>query len=136
LLLTDRPRLAFAVLGLGVAVKVYPLLVAVVAGAWLWRRAGRRICLEASLVLIAVVGAVVVTSVAISLHGFLHSLHYQVSRPIELESTGASILYALGHLGFGFPHVIEAARSWSLSSPRAGLVSAVLDLVGVVALVA
>ena len=47
LLVSERPRAGFAVLGVAIAVKGYPLVVAVVAVPWLWKHAGRRTCLQA-----------------------------------------------------------------------------------------
>ena len=72
---------------------------------------------------------------ALSGHGALHSFTDQASRSVEIESTAATILFALGHLGFSFPHVHLATASWGLSAPtRLGL--GALGLVGLVALVA
>jgi hypothetical protein len=136
LIVTERPRLGFAVLGLAIAVKGYPLVVAVVAAPWLWKRAGKRTCIEASLVLAAVVGLPLIAGLAVSGHGALTSLKDQISRPVEIESTGASILVALGHLGFSYPRVSVAAASWGLSAPEQGLVSGVLDLAGAIAVLA
>jgi uncharacterized membrane protein len=136
LLITHRPRLGFAVLGLAIAVKGYPAVVAVVAAPWLWKTAGRRTCLQALLAMAVVVGVPVVAGLALSGHGALHSLTDQASRSVEIESTPATILFALGHLGFSFPHVELATASWGLSAPEAGLVSAAFEFVGVVALVA
>ena len=134
LVVAERPRLGLAVLGLAIAVKGFPVVVAVVAVPWLWRRAGRRTTLEASLALVVVVAAAVLAGIIVSLHGMIHSLTYQVTRPVEIESAAASALYTMGHLGFTFPHVVVAARSWGLAAPYAGVVAAVLELVGIAAL--
>lgn len=136
LILTDRPRLGFAVLGAAVAVKGYPVVVALVAIPWLWRSAGRRTCIEACLALAVVLGVPLIAGLVLSGHGALHSFTDQTSRPVEIEGTAASILFAIGHLGFGYPHVTVAAGSWGLTAPAAGAVSALLDLAGLAALVA
>jgi len=136
LLVSERPRIGFAVLGVAIAVKGYPLVVAVVAAPWLWRHAGRRTCLQAIGVLAAVVGPILIAGLAVSGHGALSSLSDQISRPPEIESTGASILFALGHLGFSYPHVNTAAASWGLSAPEGGAVAALLDLVALASMIA
>lgn len=136
LLVSDRPRWGFAVLGVAIAVKGYPLVVAVVALPWLWKNAGKRTCLEALGILAAVVGPILIAGLAVSGHGALSSLSDQLSRPAEIESTGASILFALGHLGFSYPQVNTAAASWGLSAPEAGAVAALLDLAALASMVA
>jgi hypothetical protein len=136
LLVSERPRAGFAVLGVAIAVKGYPLVVAVVAVPWLWKHAGRRTCLQALGILAAVVGPILIAGLAVSGHGALSSLSDQLSRPAEIESTGASILFALGHLGFTYPQVNTAAASWGLSAPEAGAVAALLDLAALASMVA
>jgi hypothetical protein len=136
LLVSERPRAGFAVLGVAIAVKGYPLVVAVVAVPWLYKHAGRRVCLQAVGILAAVVGPILIAGLAVSGHGALSSLSDQLSRPAEIESTGASILFALGHLGFTYPTVNTAAASWGLSAPEAGAVAALLDVVALASMVA
>ena len=136
LLVSERPRAGFAVLGVAIAVKGYPLVVAVVAVPWLWKHAGRRTCLQALGILAAVVAPILIAGLAVSGHGALSSLSDQLSRPPEIESTGATILFALGHLGFTYPVVNTAAASWGLSAPEAGAVAALLDLAAFAAMVA
>ena len=136
LLVSERPRAGFAVLGVAIAVKGYPLVVAVVAVPWLWKHAGRRTCLQALGILAAVVGPILIAGLAVSGHGALSSLSDQLSRPPEIESTGATILFALGHLGFTYPLVNTAAASWGLSAPEAGAVAALLDLAAFASMVA
>jgi uncharacterized membrane protein len=136
LLVSDRPLAGFAVLGVAIAVKGYPLVVAVVALPWLWKHAGRRTCLQALGVLAAVVGPILIAGLAVSGHGALSSLSDQISRPAEIESTGASILFTLGHLGFTYPTVNTAAASWGLSAPEGGAVAALLDLAALASMVA
>jgi hypothetical protein len=136
LILTERPRLGFAVLAVAIAVKGYPIVVAAVAIPWLWKAAGRRTCIQATLIMAAVVAVPLVAGLALSGHGALHSLTDQTGRPVEIEGTGASILFTLGHLGFSYPQVTKAAGSWGLAAPESGAVSALLDLLGVIAIVA
>jgi uncharacterized membrane protein len=136
LIVYQRPRLGFAVLGIAFAVKGYPAIVAVAAVPWLWKHSGRRTCLEALAALAAVVGPLLLVGLVVSGHGALHSLNGQLGRSPEIESTAASIIFTLGHLGFSYPHVDVTAGSWSLSAPEGGLVSGLLDVAALAALAA
>jgi uncharacterized membrane protein len=124
-ILYRRVKLGFALLGLAVMTKGFPLVVAPIALAWLLGRGQRRQALEglATLALVAgVLGAVVL---AFSPGGAWYAIHYQTARPLEVESTPASMLYVwdwlfgqrgrtfgsfgsinLGHAGTGFVTVL------------------------------
>jgi uncharacterized membrane protein len=124
-ILYGRVKLGFALLGLAVMTKGFPLVVAPIALAWLLGRGQRRQALEglATLALVAgVLGAVVL---AFSPGGAWYAIHYQTARPLEIESTPATMLYVwdwlfgrrgrmfgsfgsinLGHAGSGFVTVL------------------------------
>jgi uncharacterized membrane protein len=124
-ILYGRVKLGFALLGLAVMTKGFPLVVAPIALAWLLGRGQRRQALEglATLALVAgVLGAVVL---AFSPGGAWYAIHYQTARPLEIEGTPASMLYVwdwvfgqrgrtfgsfgsinLGHAGSGFVTVL------------------------------
>jgi uncharacterized membrane protein len=124
-ILYRRVKLGFALLGLAVMTKGFPLVVAPIALAWLLGRGQRRQALEglATLALVAgVLGAVVL---AFSPGGAWYAIHYQTARPLEIEGTPASMLYVwdwvfgqrgrtfgsfgsinLGHAGSGFVTVL------------------------------
>ena len=137
LMLSGRRKWGFAMLGIAVGVKGFPLVIAPVALAWVWARDGRRAATECAGVLAAAVAIPFAIAAGLSLHGLESSVRFQTSRAVEIESTPASVLYALAHIGFRHPVVIWSARSYGLSDPASGVVSTLTDLVtiGIIALV-
>jgi hypothetical protein len=94
LLLYERERLAFAALGLAFAAKLFPALLLPPMLAYVWRRNGRRQALLSGLCFLAVAGACYVPFLIMSPHGVWSSLAGQATRPLQIESLGASILLA------------------------------------------
>ena len=124
-ILSERVRLGFALLGLAVMTKGFPLIVAPIALAWLLGRGARRQALEGLATLAAIVGGLGLAVLAFSPGGAWYAIHYQTARPLEVESTPATILYFwdwlfgqrgrtfgsfgsinLGHAGSGFVTVL------------------------------
>ncbi len=100
LLLKERTRLAFAVLGAAVAAKLYPGVLLPLFMAEVWRREGRRSALWASGVFAAVVAIVFLPFAVVGLDGLGWSFGRQLSRPLQIESLGSSFLLA-AHQAFG-----------------------------------
>ncbi len=94
-LLAGRERLAAAALGLAVAVKIYPLVLVPLVGAWIWRRSGRRRALVALSACAAVVVACFLPFLALAPHGLWDSITRQTGRPLQIESLGAGGLLVL-----------------------------------------
>src|SRR5512133_1218934 len=90
---------AFAVLGLAVSAKVYPLVLVPLAGWFVWRRAGTRRAALAIGVLVAVAALVVAPFAAYAPHGVFESFRAQATRGLQIESLGASLLLVLDRLG-------------------------------------
>ena len=88
----DRPALGFALLGTGAMTKLIPGLLVPVAAAWMLAR-GRPGLVRA---LAACAAVVVVASLPFLGRGELDAYHYQLSRPVQVESTPATVLFALG----------------------------------------
>jgi hypothetical protein len=108
-MLTKRPRTAFFLLGLGVAVKAYPGVMAPIAAVYVWRNYSRREALIGLAWFVGVVAVCYIPFVAIAPHGVLWSLRDQGTRPLQIESAGASLWLAahqiLGlHLKLFFSH--------------------------------
>ncbi len=91
-LLRGQPRLAGAVLGIAIAVKLYPVVVLPVAVAWVvhrhgWREArwliGLAICLPALAYL---------PFALLAPDGVAWSIGHQLSRPLQIESLGSGLL--------------------------------------------
>jgi uncharacterized membrane protein len=124
-LVGERHRLGWALLGAAVAAKLWPLVLVPLALVWAARR-GR---LAASLAGLGVVLAAFVPFAVIAPHGLWDSIREQASRPLQVESLGASLFATFGH-----PHVITTHGSQNLVGH--GAIAAVFVLLQAVALVA
>jgi Glycosyltransferase family 87 len=138
LLSTGRPRSGLAVLGLGAMTKLFPLVVAPVAVAWLAGRGLRREAWEAAAALAAVVALICGAAVAASPDGALEAVRYHLDRPVQIESTPALILLGLDGLGAGEAHGVASHRSDGLVHPADGFVTGALlaGLLGLLVLLA
>jgi hypothetical protein len=96
-LLARRHRLGHALLGLAVAVKVYPLVLVPIAIAHVWRERGRREALTCLGVAAAVAAACFAPFLALAPGGVWDSVVRQTTRPLQIESLGSGILLALHH---------------------------------------
>jgi hypothetical protein len=119
-----RGRLSLALLGLAVAAKVYPAVLAPLFVAHVWRRRGAR---EAGVTLgigLAVVVAIFAPFVALAPGGVWDSVARQVSRPLQIESLGSAVLIAAHHL-FGLGLRVETSHgSQNLGGSLPGAVGA------------
>jgi uncharacterized membrane protein len=98
---------AFAVLGLAVSAKVYPLVLVPLAAWFVWRQAGTRRVVVALGVLVLVAAAAVAPFAAYAPHGVYESFHAQATRGLQIESLGASVLLVLDRLRLYHAHVVE-----------------------------
>ena len=134
--LARRERLGFAALGLGIAAKAFPAVVIPPALAYVWRTRGRRealLCLGAAA---AVVAVVVVPFLVLAPHGVWDSIVRQTTRPLQIESLGASLLLAAHHVG-GLGLTLESSRgSQNLVGSLPDAVGAASSALLVLALVA
>jgi hypothetical protein len=89
----ERPDLGFFLLGLGTMTKLFPGLLAVVAIVWLVARGEGRAALRGAAIFTAVV---VLVSLPLSGSGYVDSFRFHLDRPVQIESTPASVLFALG----------------------------------------
>jgi hypothetical protein len=136
----ERPDLGFVLLGLGTMTKLFPGLLAVVAVVWLVARGERRVALRGAAIFVAVV---VVISLPLSGHGYVDSFRFHLDRPVQIESTPASVLFALGDSQVTGTNLRpDRFKSNGLDGGHAQLVAAlfaaalVLALAGVLALAA
>jgi uncharacterized membrane protein len=135
-----RPRLGLALLGVGTMTKLFPGLLAVVALAWLLARGDRRAAAHGGAVFVAVVLAI---SLPFAGGGYVDSFRFHLERPVQIESTPASVLFALGGSGVTGTNLrpdrfksngLDGGRSAAVE--RVFAVALVLALAGVVALAA
>ncbi|HEV8459849.1 MAG TPA: glycosyltransferase 87 family protein [Gaiellaceae bacterium] len=124
-LLTERHRLGWGFLGAAVAAKLWPLVIVPLAIVWSLRR-GR---LRAALVGAAVAALAFVPFAVIAPHGMWSSLRGQASRPLQIESLGASLFTTFGH-----PRIVSSHGSQNVAGH--GTVAAISTLVEVAILFA
>jgi uncharacterized membrane protein (DUF441 family) len=135
LLARDRPRAGFAVLGLAVMTKAFPIVIAPVAIAWLLGRGRPRDAWQGALVLAAVIAAIAGAAIAASPDGALDAVRYHLDRPVQIESSPALVLLGLDAVGAGRAESVASFRSDGLLHPAAGAIES-LFLTALVALVA
>jgi hypothetical protein len=89
----ERPVWAFAVLGLGTVTKLYPALLVPIAVVWLVGRGEGRTAARGVAAFAAVVVAV---SLPFLGDGYVEQVRFHLERPVQIESTPASVLFAVG----------------------------------------
>jgi Glycosyltransferase family 87 len=119
LLVAERPRLGFAVLGLGAMTKGFPLVVAAPALAWLAASGERRAAFQGAAVLAAVVVLFSAIALTLSASGAWEAVDYHLERPVQIESVPASIVLALDGAGLGDADGVSSHRSDGLEHPAA-----------------
>jgi glycosyl transferase family 87 len=127
LLLRGRDVLGFAVLGLAVSAKVYPLVLVPLACVFVWRRAGpRRVALGLA-ALLAVAVAVIAPFAAYAPHGVYESFRSQAERGLQVESLGASFLLLFDRLGLYDAQIVRTTgvAGRNVTGGAAGSVAAI-----------
>jgi hypothetical protein len=135
LLARDRPRAGFAVLGLAVMTKAFPIVVAPVAIAWLLAQGRRRDAWQGALACAAVMTAIALAAVVASPDGALDAVRYHLDRPVQIESSPALVVLALDAVGVGHAESVSSFRSDGLLHPAADAIASVF-LTALVVLVA
>jgi Glycosyltransferase family 87 len=139
-LVRERPRLGMGLLAAGGMVKLFPLLLAALGVAWLLSRGERRAAWQGAAVA-AVVCLVCVAPFAGG--GLVDTVRFHLDRPVQIESTPATVLFAAGGTYVtGYPVRPDPYKSNGLAGGASGTVDAlftvalVLALIGCVALAA
>jgi riboflavin transporter FmnP len=135
-LLWGRVRTGFALLGVGVAAKVWPGVLLPLAVAHVWRTRGRREALACLGVAVAVVLVVVLPFFVLAPHGVWDSVVRQTTRPLQIESLGAALLVASHHVFGTSAHMVSSHGSQNLGGTAADVVGAIQSVVQVAVLVA
>ncbi len=123
-----RERLGAGILGVAIAVKLYPAVLVPVAVAWVWKRRGQKEAAVAVAICLGVAAAVFLPFVAIAPDGVAWSLWRQLGRPLQIESLGAAVLLALHQLGMPL--------GWSSSNGSQNLTGTVASVASAVTSVA
>jgi uncharacterized membrane protein len=128
-LLRDRHRIGWAALGAAVAAKLFALVLVPVAAVYTWRRRGWRELSRSTAWGSVVVAIAFVPFAVIAPSGLWHSLRGEASRPLQIESLGATVLTTFGH-----PTVIATHGSLNLAGQ--GTLAALSSVAVAVVLVA
>jgi Glycosyltransferase family 87 len=131
-----RPTAGFALLGVGAMTKLFPALLVPGAAAWLVAAGRGRAAIRG---VIAFAAVVAVVSLPFLGDGYLHAYRFQLERPVQIESTPASVLFALGGSRVtGSPSAADAYKSNGLVGGAADGVQALfaVALIGLLALIA
>jgi hypothetical protein len=107
-LVGGRRRAAGATLGVAFAAKLYPAVLVPLAVVYVWRRAGRRAAVELGAWTAGAAALVFLPFAVLAPGGLWSSVTGQASRPLQIESLGASLLLA-AHQAWGF--AIEQVNS-------------------------
>ena len=124
LLVSGRLRAGAFVIGIGIAVKLYPAVFVPLVGIVAWRRGGRR---ELGSVLGLVVAPVIVAYLPFLVaapDGVLDSIGRQLGRPLQIESLGAGVLLAVHHS-------VGTSLGWASSSGSQNLTGTGADTLAV-----
>jgi hypothetical protein len=117
-----RWPLAYALLALGVLLKLYPVVLLPVFAIEQWRTARRRMWIPTAifgLIVLAGFGAAVLVDPA----GWLSPFRYALQRPVESESVPATVLWVLS--GLGSPGtLVHSFNSANMAGPTATFVAA------------
>ena len=134
-LVSGRPRLGHALLGLGVAAKLYPGVLIPLAVAFVWKRWGRREALVCLGLTAGVTAAIVLPFLALAPGGVWQSVDVQLGRPLQMESLGAALLLAAHH-AFGLDVTGETSHgSQNLAGSGADALAILFTIVQIAVLV-
>lgn len=130
-LLRDHHRLGWAALGAAFAAKLWPITLLPLAAVWTVRRRGRVELGRSAGIGVAVVVAAFGPFLVLAPHGLWRSIWGQFSRPMEIESLGASMLMVTHHAGIAMSH-----GSYNASGTLVGPLTVVIGTMQVAALLA
>ena len=114
-LVSERDRIGLGLLGVAVGAKLYPLVLAPIALAYVARRRGARETLAAASVFVAVLALVFLPFALVAPTGLARSLERQTGRPLQVESLGAGALLAAHRLGLYDARVESSHGSQNLA---------------------
>ena len=123
-LVHGRRRLGFAVLGLGTAAKIFPVVLVPLAYLHVARRVGAREARRGLLSFVVAAAVVVLPFVALAPGGVRFSVARQTGRALQLETIGSSILLGAHALGAYTPHPAFGSGSWNLTGSLPDAVAA------------
>ncbi len=135
-LMRRRPYLSAVFLGTAFAAKLWPAALAPLIVVWLARTSGRRDASRWLAAAVATAAAWFVPFVVLSPGGVGHSFHAQLSRPLQIESLGGSILIAVHHASGSSLRMVNSFGSQNLSGTGVHAAQLATTIAGLGALVA
>jgi hypothetical protein len=133
-LVRDRPVLGLGLLGAATMTKAFPVVLLPVALAWLLARGERRAAVRGSAAFAAVC---LVVALPFAGGGAVDAVRFHLERPVQIESTAASVLLVAGDGSVtGDPVRPDRFKSNGLDGGGAGLLGAASTLLLVLALAA
>jgi hypothetical protein len=127
-----RLTLSAVLLGLAIAVKLWPAVLLPLLVVRLGRRRGAAFTVGVA----TVVAAVFVPFLVLSPAGLWHSFHQQLARPLQIESLGGAVLIAVHHLFGTRLGIVSTFGSQNLIGPGTHAVAIASTVLLVAALVA
>jgi hypothetical protein len=135
-LLYERLTLCALALGAAIGAKLWPVVLAPLVFAHVWRTRGPRAAAAWAVELVVIDAAIFVPFAVISPGGLRASFHAQIARPLQLESLGGSVLVALHHLFGTKLHVVTTFGSQNLTGTGAHAAEIVTTVAGALVLAA
>jgi hypothetical protein len=131
-------RLVLSALGLGVAIaaKLWPAVLAPIMVIHIWRIRGPRAAAAWATGVVLVDAAIFLPFAVLSPGGLRASFHAQLARPLQLESLGGAVLIALHHVAGTKLHVVTSFGSQNPVGTGAHAVAIATTILGAVALAA
>ncbi|MFL5847212.1 MAG: glycosyltransferase 87 family protein [Solirubrobacteraceae bacterium] len=117
---------AFVLFGIATMIKLFPLVVAGVAACWLWGRGERASAVRGAAACAAVIA---VCSLPFAGQGYVDAYRYHFDRPVQIESTPASVLWLAG--GSQITGTTEAPDEFGSNGMVGGAADVVRALSGV-----
>ncbi len=135
-LVHERMRLGLGLLGAAVATKIFPLVLLPLALLYVLRRRGEREALISLGVFAAVVLVIFGPFLLVAPDGVVDSITRQTSRPLQIESLGASLLLAAHRTQIYDATVVSSFGSQNLAGPLPDTFATVQTVLQALAIVA
>jgi hypothetical protein len=123
--IAGRTRVGGTVLGIAVMAKIYPVVILPLVLVYAWRRSGARAALTCAAFTLASAVAVALPFLLIAPAGLWQSVRDLVTRPLQVESLGAAVLW-VSHAVAGVP--IDVATSFGSDNLVGSLPDAVATI--------
>lgn len=129
-----RERTGFGLLALAVAAKGFPIVILPFAVVYVWRVLSPRKAIGCLAIFAAVLLVCILPFVILAPHGSWSSISHQISRPLQIESLGASILLAAHQLTATHLSLVVSHGSENLGGHSAAQFASLLTRLQIVAL--